>query len=1186
MEDSVVTHSNREGVHHDAHDERGQLRRAASNRVVVNVMGRTERALRMALGGALIMALTMCDIPNMDYSFKYIGPFLFFVVGTLAPPMMSSVMILLFAGLACILLACALATALVSCLLIDTGGKVICIVLYSVFVLWSSFLTTTKTKDMTLIGSYILLYAVPLATLIASPYASDGISVVLTPERFAALKAFVANSSLDDILAAATSFLLVSPEKATEFVSVLTKPSAVRLLILVARILKIQLPSLPTDITQIPPQEALGLYLTVLGSFPEGQPLQLEHRVPRGAGLDLPQDWMYDVPLFVEGVSGKSLTVGARPGSWFVRAIWVASGPIGILRNIVIFAFLGFAVYFLVMLIPPIRRQRDVVVREMANACGVIRTSLRSAKEKLAETDMANEAALRAAKSIVDAQEDRHDLETGRAEPSKAAVDDRGEGAVAALDDVVLSLLEMQKATLLSGMEPFLVYPGPGVWTMKQLDEVRKRLIQCCLQTQNVLHLMFHPHGKKGSGSLDGNPALVTAGRTLLEKCIQMYELCEELLMTFPSIFSPIKSKQKAEKLMEQMSVLESEMGSLALEVFRPSETNTEEALVQLEADSAAVADSPPTGGNSVEESRVVRRRKSFERAMELLPMGLAVTGFVQAGYSEPLWLSRAVCALSKAQQTNTLRGCLMNMAFPFLPVAVHAQRLVLAPLKALAFWRQQWRGPCAWWRDPEVWYVVKLVIPLIAIFSCAICFPEFLQYSWGVTVTEHPIILDISNQGVATRMAPWFLLGYLTVLQLTYNGTVHRGLARTVGIVLGSLCGWLGMKWLGSNLAALIAFCSVTVFIDIFAFADPRHPLDGFSRKWGYSGMVFTYTQSLIVTLASGKLGGLTGEEDYLATTRILSNLMGILLAVIVAHLPPLASATTCSCNEYSKVMQGCTREASHLVQTFLAVCQPQKEQEDAFPVVNTTGASPVEGEHKQIAAATKALQEVAEKLTTASILLREGCYVPLLSPWRTPQAVTKVKVAATSILLEAQGTAQLVKGILEDKEDTTATAATAGEETQELELLPMADSHTQNGEKKNRQPAARSWSVSLMRHGNALALRELFQAAKGAELKEALLATSDSVGTLAAAASGELCSSMPAFGDKLMCRKRRYARQGDSPEGREQAYEDCSAAVDINAQKSIKLSLDEVHAAAVEGSQRVSWQPKPLSLPLRRRK
>ncbi|CDI76179.1 hypothetical protein, conserved [Eimeria praecox] len=1222
MGDPVRSRSHNEATQQDMHDEKRLVRRVTSNRVMMNVMGRTERALRMALGGALIMALTMCDIPHMDYSFKYVGPFLFFVVGTLAPPMLSSAVIVLFAGLACILLACALATTLASSLLIGSGGKAICIVLYTVFVIWSSFLTTTKTKDMTLIGSYILLYAVPLATLIASPYASGGISVVLTPERFAALKEFVANSSIDDILSAVSSFLLVSHDKAVEFVSVLTKPSAVKLLVLVARVLHIKLPSIPAG-AQLAPQQALGLYLTILGSFPDGKRLSFEKKVPRGVGLDLPQEWMYDVPFFVEGVSGQDITVGARPGTWFIRAIWIASGPVGILRNLIIFAFLGFAVYLLVMLVPPIRRQRDVAVREMANACSVIRKSLLLAKEKLAATDTAKEEALRAVEGVEEGQKHQHDVEGGREEVSEGGADTLDGGAIGALDEAILSLLEIQKATLLSGMEPFVLYPGPGVWTMKELDEVRKRLIQCCIQTQNVLQLMFRPQRKNANGSLNSNPALAFAGRNLLEKCIRMYELCEELLTTFPCLFSASQSKQKSDELMKQMSILEGEMRLLALEVFRPSEASTEAALAQLEADCSA--DSGAAGENPGEGSRSVNRRKSFARAMELLPVSLGVTAFVQAGYSEPLWLSRAVCELSKAQQVNTWHGLIMSIVFPLVPVVVHAQRLIVAPVSALAFWRQHWRGPRAWWRDPEAWYVIKLVIPLIIIFSCGICFPEFLQYSWGVKVTENPIFLDFSIQGVSTRMVPWLLLGYLTVLQTTYNGTVHRGLARTVGILLGSFGGWLGMTLFGSNLAALIAFCSVTVFIDIFAFADPRHPLDGFCRRWGYSGMVFTYTQSLIVTLATGKLGGLTGDQDYLATTRILSNVMGILLAVIVAHLPPLASATTCACNDYSEVMQGCTREASHLVQTFLAICESPKEEQGTTPAANTAESSLLQSEHKEVATATKTLEEdVKEKLGAASILMREGSYVPLLFPWKIPQALAKVKVAATSMLLEAQETAQLVKGMLEDYEGTAAPAAATVPETQELELLPMADSDTQGAGNKDKQPAARSWSVSLMRHGNCMALRELFQATKGIELKEALLATVDSLYTLAVTASAELCSSMPAFGDKLMCCQRRYARQGDSPEAREQAYDDCSLAVDISAQRvivalleclgkqhtehrlssaartasafvimkmlyhlqSIKFSLDEVHAAAVEGSKGASWERNSFSLPLRRRK
>ena len=85
-------------------------------------------------------------------------------------------------------------------------------------------------------------------------------------------------------------------------------------------------------------------------------------------------------------------------------------------------------------------------------------------------------------------------------------------------------------------------------------------------------------------------------------------------------------------------------------------------------------------------------------------------------------------------------------------------------------------------------------------------------------------------------------------------------------------------------------------------------------------------------------------GDRDYLVTTRIVSTIMGILLAIIVAHLPPRASAATCACIDYSQVMQGCTREASHLVQTFLALCESTKEEQGACPADSAEGSSPLQ--------------------------------------------------------------------------------------------------------------------------------------------------------------------------------------------------------------------------------------------------
>lgn len=1147
-------------------------KRFLSEGFLLNVMGRTERALRMALGGALIMALTMYDIPTLHYSFKYVGPFLFFVVGTLAPPFLSSVMIVFLSGLFCILLACALATALVACLLITNGGRALCVVVYAVTIFFISFLSTGKTKEMTLIGSYIMLYPVPLATLVAAGYAYGGISLDITPERYLALRQFISNNTIEEIQAAVSHFLLVSPENVKGFLQAISTPAAINLVIgVLSNIIRIPLPKLPAN-RQVDPKNALNFFLNIAEKLPAGKEISFEMKLPRDAGLELSQSWMYDVPFFVEGVSGRTVTFGARPGTWFIKALWVASGPIGILRNLIIFAFLGFAVYILVLIMPPVRRQRDVAVRDMANACSVIHRCIRGSQMSLAESTGKTEKIENVEKdgheenNIAENPEDEFELVA----ENKAMVVSP-ETAVDVLDTVVVNLVECEKAVLLSGMEPFLLYPGPGVFTMKHLEMVRKSLIQCCVQTQHMLRLFRNlkekstpdEDGKKGNYS---NLFMAQSGVSLLAKSMEMYELCEQLLTAFPSIFSPSSYKKTCTELTTKMESVTKELRLLAAEITRPSDTDKEKIFEYLGHVAGDAAAGERNGWKEAMKENT-ESGDSFKHAIEILPKGLAITAFVQAGFSEPVQLSQRICDLSKAQQTNTRRGFLMNIIFPFIPVVVHIQRLLMGPISLFTFWRLNWKGRDAWWKNPEVWYAVKLVIPLICIFACGIFFPSFRQYSWGVELTDNPIFLDFSNQGVATRMAPWFLLGYLTVLQTTYNGTVHRSLARTVGILLGSFCAWGGLKWWGTNVTGVIIFSAITVFIDIFVFVDPVHPIDGFHRNWGYAGMVFSYTQVLVVTLALEELGGLTGARDYLTTTRILSNILGICLAVIMTHLPPLASATTASCDEYSKALSCCSDRLSALLCSFLRICGDQRV-DDPLPAASVPADEnkpSAKTAREELTSSISLLDsECKEHLSTASRLLKEGLYVPLLWPWRTPRILPKIQVASTSVFLEAQAAAQLLLSVCDEP---TGQTPEGGE--QELATVPFVSSSPQNSSSDiQQQPAlTKRWSVSLMEQGNFVAIRQLFQTSKGSALRRAFLAMSGAVHNLAAAASAELRGSLPAFGDKLMCCRKSYVQQGAATDGiHQQTFESLRPAVESSGNR-VTVALVEClgeHCAA----------------------
>lgn len=308
--------------------------------------------------------------------------------------------------------------------------------------------------------------------------------------------------------------------------------------------------------------------------------------------------------------------------------------------------------------------------------------------------------------------------------------------AVDVLDAVVVNLIDFEKAVLLSGMEPFLLYPGPGVWTMKHLEMVRRSLIQCCVQTQHMLRLFqnlkekdtFDENGRHGNYS---DLFMVQSALSLLTKSMEMYELCEHLLTAFPSIFSPSSYKKICAELTTKMESVTKQLRFLAAELARPSETDKEKIFEYLgHAANDAAAGERNGWKEAMREN--TESGKSFKHAIEILPKGLAVTAFVHAAYSEPVQLSQRVCDLSKAQQTNTFRGFLMNIIFPCIPVVVHIQRLLMGPVSLFTFWRLNWKGRDAWWKDPEVWYAVKLVIPLICIFACGLFFPSFRQYSWG----------------------------------------------------------------------------------------------------------------------------------------------------------------------------------------------------------------------------------------------------------------------------------------------------------------------------------------------------------------------------------------------------------------------------------------------------------------------
>eukprot|EP00070_Physeter_catodon_P037238 XP_028344132.1 uncharacterized protein LOC114486095 [Physeter catodon] len=240
---------------------------------------------------------------------------------------------------------------------------------------------------MTVIGSYILTYVMPLAALIALPYAVGGVTIPVPPELLKNVAAALQSESpqvLELVVNAVAKAFRLSPG--------LVERSVQRLFsspLLVNTIIQHLNAQLQLRLPLYPPTQVLDP-LTVIKQLAEVLvkhldpdkfiifPVHFDHVKHLGE-----LSWIRSAPCTVEGTLRRGFTVHIETGLWLLRAMWTAHGQIGFLRNLLAFAALGFSVWVLVMIIPPVHRQRDVVRRNLANCTININRCLRATREVL-----------------------------------------------------------------------------------------------------------------------------------------------------------------------------------------------------------------------------------------------------------------------------------------------------------------------------------------------------------------------------------------------------------------------------------------------------------------------------------------------------------------------------------------------------------------------------------------------------------------------------------------------------------------------------------------------------------------------------------------------------------------------------------------------------------------------------------
>ncbi len=146
----------------------------------------------------------------------------------------------------------------------------------------------------------------------------------------------------------------------------------------------------------------------------------------------------------------------------------------------------------------------------------------------------------------------------------------------------------------------------------------------------------------------------------------------------------------------------------------------------------------------------------------------------------------------------------------------------------------------------------------------------------------------------LATLNGGWSIIAYCFATTQSMEGSVKKGILRALGTVTGGFAGWLALLACedsrydsGLNPFGLVAWLTITTGAATYSATNR-----GFFARLGLSGdysfwpIYFVITE-VIVVMYCFLFFGPSGRNDV-AVNRIVSNLVGIVIAVVFAFVPP----------------------------------------------------------------------------------------------------------------------------------------------------------------------------------------------------------------------------------------------------------------------------------------------------------
>lgn len=150
------------------------------------------------------------------------------------------------------------------------------------------------------------------------------------------------------------------------------------------------------------------------------------------------------------------------------------------------------------------------------------------------------------------------------------------------------------------------------------------------------------------------------------------------------------------------------------------------------------------------------------------------------------------------------------------------------------------------------------------------------------------------SRRIYAVQNGGWAIIAYCFATTQTAEGSVKKGILRMAGTIIGAFSGWLALLACedGSiphnhNKYGVIAWLSITSTVATYVSTERGFAARiGLSNDYAYGPIYFVLTQVIIVTYGYYYFG--PEERGTVTMNRMFANLVGIVLAVILAVIPP----------------------------------------------------------------------------------------------------------------------------------------------------------------------------------------------------------------------------------------------------------------------------------------------------------